>query len=96
MEVKREAREGGAGAPAQERDSGRGSRAREIVRLDAQKTTQAAQERSGVIGLLVLLNLLQIVLELHVLFGNAERQRDNLYPTTDLEDLLLQYNIIHM
>lgn len=88
MEVEGEAREGGAGTPTQERDSRRGSRAREIGRLDAQKTTQAAQEGSGVIGLLVLLNLLQIVLELHVLFGNAERQRDN----CELVDVFLPHN----
>lgn len=77
MEVKGEAREGGTGTSPQEGDSGCGGRAGKIGRLDAQNATQAAQKWSGMVGFLVFFNLLQIVLEFHFLFGNAERQREN-------------------
>ncbi len=76
MEVKREPGEGCVGTSTQEGDSGCGGRAGEIGRLDTQNATQATQKWSGMIGLLVFFNLLQIVLEFHVLFGNAERQRE--------------------
>ena len=68
VQVRRDAAQRGARATAEE---GHPGGAGEAGRLDAQQPAQPAQQRGGVAGLLVLLDLLQVGLELHVLLGHT-------------------------
>ena len=72
MQVEGEAAERGTGASAKQGHPGGGRGSGEAGRLNPQQqTTQVPQQRGGVVGLLVLLNLLQVGLELHLLLWHA-------------------------
>lgn len=76
-----EAAEWSPWAPAQERNPGGGGGAGEDGGLNPQEATQTPQERSRVVGLLMLLNLLQVGLELHLLFGNTREKKKKTLPS---------------
>lgn len=71
VQVKRETALWSPRAATQEGDPGGDGGAREAGRLDAQEPTQPAKQRGRVVGLLMLLDLLQIGLKLHLLPWNT-------------------------
>lgn len=68
VQIKRKATKWSSRSTAQQRNPGG---AGEVRGLDTKKTSQSSEQGSGVIGLLVFSDLLQIRLELHLLFSDT-------------------------